>query len=103
LYAIIRTGGHQYRVAPGDYIDVERMDAESGSTVELPEVLMVSGDDGVKIGSPFIDGAKVIATVSRQKRGEKIIVFKFKAKKRYRRKTGHRQNLTRLEIKEIAL
>ena len=103
MYAIIRTGGHQYRVAPGDFIDVERVDAEHGATVELSEVLMVGGEGGIRIGSPLVEGARVIATVQRQKRGEKIIVFKFKAKKRYRRKTGHRQNLTRLAIKEIAL
>ncbi len=103
MYAIIRTGGHQYKVAPGDYIDVEKLDAKHGATVELSEVLLVSNDSGLRIGSPLVEGAKVIATVLRQKRGEKIIVFKFKAKKRYRRKTGHRQSLTRLAIKEIAL
>lgn len=103
MYAIIRTGGHQYKVAPGDFIEVEKIEAKHGATVELSEVLLVSNGDGLKIGSPLVEGAKVIATVQRQKRGEKIIVFKFKAKKRYRRKTGHRQSLTRLAIKEIAL
>lgn len=103
MFAIIKTGGHQYRVAPGDFIDVEKIDAKHGATVELAEVLLVGGDGGLKIGSPLVEGAKVIATVQRQKRGEKIIIFKFKAKKRYRRKTGHRQSLTRLAIKEIAI
>jgi large subunit ribosomal protein L21 len=101
VYAIIRTGGHQYRVAPGDTIEVERLEAEPGSQVELGEVLMVSNDDGVQVGTPLVDGARVIATVLRQGKGKKLIVFKFKSKKRYRRKTGHRQNLTMLAIKEI--
>ncbi len=101
MYAIIRTGGHQYRVAPGDTIEVERLEAEPGSQVELGEVLMVSNDEGTQVGTPLVEGAKVIATVLRQGRGKKLIVFKFKPKKRYRRKTGHRQNLTMLSIKEI--
>ncbi len=103
MFAIIRTGGHQYRVAPGDFIEVEKIDAKRGATVELSEVLLVSNDGDLKIGSPLVEGAKVIATVKLQKRGEKIIIFKFKAKKRYRRKTGHRQSLTRLAINEITL
>jgi large subunit ribosomal protein L21 len=101
VYAIVRTGGHQYRVAPGDTIEVERLEAEPGSQVELGEVLMVGGDNGVQVGTPLVNGAKVIATVVRQDKGEKLIVFKFKAKKHYRRKNGHRQNLTTLSIKEI--
>ncbi len=101
MYAIIRTGGHQYTVAPGDTIEVERLDAEPGSNVELGEVLMVNTDDGVQIGAPLVGGAKVLATVLSQDRGKKLIIFKYKAKKRYRRKTGHRQSLTRLSIKEI--
>lgn len=103
MFAIIKTGGHQYRVAPGDFIEVEKIEAKHGATIELSEVLLVGNDGDLKIGSPFVEGAKVIATVQRQKRGAKIIIFKFKAKKRYRRKTGHRQSLTRLAIKEIAL
>lgn len=101
MYAIVRAGGHQFRVAPGDTIEVERFEGEPGSQVELGEVLMVSGDNGVQIGTPLVSGAKVIATVLGQAKGDKLIVFKFKAKKRYRRKTGHRQGLTRLSIKEI--
>ncbi|HEX9989352.1 MAG TPA: 50S ribosomal protein L21 [Chloroflexia bacterium] len=103
MYAIVRTGGHQYRVAPGDTIEVEKLDAEKGAEVELTEVLMVSGDNGVQVGTPLVEGARVLATVVSQGKGEKLIVFKFKPKKRYRRKTGHRQSLTRLAIKEIAL
>jgi large subunit ribosomal protein L21 len=103
VYAIIQTGGHQYRVAPGDTIEVEKLDAEPGSEVELGEVLLVSGDDGVQIGTPLIGGARVLARVVSQGRGPKLTVFKFKPKKRYRRKTGHRQSITRLAIKEISL
>jgi large subunit ribosomal protein L21 len=101
VYAIVRAGGHQYRVAPGDTIEVEKLEARPGTQVELPEVLMVSGDDGVKIGTPLVSGAKVLATVLSQTKGRKLIIFKYKAKKRYRRKKGHRQQLTRLAIKEI--
>ncbi len=101
MYAIIRTGGHQYRVSPGDTIEVEKLEAEPGSQVELGEVLMVSGDDGVTVGTPVVSGARVLATVISQDKGEKLVIFKFKAKKRYRRRTGHRQELTRLTITGI--
>ena len=103
MYAIVRSGGHQYRVSPGQIIEVEKLDVEPGSQVELGEVLLVSGDDGVQVGTPTLGGAKVLATVLGQMRSKKLIVFKFKAKKRYRRKTGHRQNVTRLSIKEISV
>ena len=103
MYAIVRTGGHQYKVAPGDVIEVERLEAEPGSQVELGEVLMVSGDDGVQVGTPVVNGAKVIAKVLSQGKGEKLAIFKFKPKKRYRRHTGHRQNITMLSIKEISI
>jgi large subunit ribosomal protein L21 len=103
LYAIIRAGGHQYRVAPGDTIEVETLEAEPGSEVELGEVLMVGGEDGVQVGTPLVGGAKVLATVIGQGKGPKILIFKYKAKKRYRRLTGHRQGLTRLAIKDIKL
>ena len=104
MYAIVQTGGHQYKVAPGDTIEVEKLDAEPGANVELGEVLMVMSDeDGVQIGSPFVSGAKVLARVVSQGKGEKLIVFKYKPKKRYRRKTGHRQSITRLAITEISV
>ena len=104
MYAIVQTGGHQYRVAPGDTIMVEKLDAEPGSDLELGEVLMVMDDDkGVQIGAPFVSGAKVLARVVTQDRGPKLIVFKYKPKKRYRRKTGHRQSLTRLAITGISV
>lgn len=101
MYAVVQTGGKQYRVAVGDRIDVERLDAEPGTEVTLERVLMVEQDGDVKIGTPVVDGAKVIASVDAQKRGKKLIVFKMRPKKRYRRKTGHRQNLTQLTITNI--
>ena len=102
MYAIIETGGKQYRVKPGDTIDVERLSADPGSTLDLDRVLMVGGDAAdTRIGSA-LQGAVVRAEVLEHARGEKIIVFRFKSKVRYRRKTGHRQPLTRLLIKEIA-
>lgn len=102
MYAIIRTGGHQYRVTVGDQLDVEQLPGETGSEVLIEDVLLV-GDDaqGVHIGTPTVAGARVRAEVVSQFRGEKIIVFKYKPKKRYRRKIGHRQDLTRLAIREI--
>lgn len=103
MYAIIRAGGHQYKVAPGDTIEVEKLEGEPGAEVELAEVLMVSGENGVVVGTPTVSGARVLATVVSQGKGEKLIIFKFKAKKRYRRKTGHRQQLTRLAIREISV
>src|SRR5690606_691170 len=101
VYAVIETGGKQYRVSEGDTIEVERLPAEQGETVEIDRVLMVAGDSGISIGAPVVDGAKVVATVAEHLRGPKIVVFKFKPKKRYRRKTGHRQELTRLTINSI--
>ncbi len=92
MYAILETGGKQYKVQPGDVIEVERIDGEVGAQVELGRVLMVAGDDGSpKVGSPLLDGATVMAEVVEQSKGPKIIVFKYKNKVRYRRKTGHRQ------------
>ena len=103
MYAIVRTGGHQYKVAVGDQLNVEKLPVEAGEQVELNEVLMVSSDDQVTVGDPLVAGARVTATVVDPHRGEKIIVFKYKPKKRYRRKMGHRQDLTRLSINAITL
>ena len=101
IYAIVRTGGKQYKVAPGDTLEVERLSAEEGSTVELEDVLLVADEKGTKVGEPTVAGAKVIAEVLGENRHRKIIVFKYKPKVRYRRKKGHRQVHTRLAIKEI--
>ena len=101
MFAILETGGKQYKVRPGDTLQVEKLPGEAGDTVELDRVLMVGDDDNVSLGRPLVDGAKVVAEVVGQGRGKKIIVFKYKAKVRYRRKTGHRQSLTTLRITEI--
>jgi large subunit ribosomal protein L21 len=100
-YAIIETGGKQYRVKEGDTITVERLYDEAGADINIDRVLMVGGDGTTKIGTPVVDGANVSAHVEEHFRGEKLIVFKFKPKKRYRRKTGHRQELTKLTITGI--
>ena len=100
-YAIIETGGKQYRVQPGKSISVEKIEGEAGSTVELDRVLLVSEDDKLSVGTPTVEGAKVLAEVTEQGRAKKIIILKYKAKTRYRVKTGHRQWLTKLAIKEI--
>lgn len=100
-YAVIQTGGKQYRVSEGDRIAVERLDAEEGSDITIDRVLLVGGDGSTRIGTPVVDGASVTATVTAHDRGKKIEVFKFKAKKRYRRHTGHRQEQTRLTITGI--
>ena len=100
-YAVIQTGGKQYRVQPGDVIDVEKLEQEVGARVDFPEVLLVDADGAVSVGTPTVDGAKVTAEVADQFRGPKIIVYKYKAKTHYRRKNGHRQSYTRLRIRHI--
>jgi large subunit ribosomal protein L21 len=104
MYAILETGGKQYRVQPGDTISVERLPAEPGETLELGSVLLLAGDgERTRVGAPSVPGAIVRAEVVEHGRGDKIIVFRFKSKVRYRRKTGHRQALTRLRITDILL
>jgi large subunit ribosomal protein L21 len=104
MYAIVETGGKQYRVRPGDTIAVERLSGEPGDTLDLDRVLLVGGDgDETRLGSPALEGAVVRAEVIEHGRGQKIIVFRYKSKVRYRRKTGHRQPLTRLRITDILL
>lgn len=99
MYAVIESGSKQYRVAEGDVIEVETLPVDEGDTVEIERVLMVSADDGVKVGAPTVEGAKVTATVTAHGRGKKIIVYKHK--KNYHKKQGHRQNFTRLQIDKI--
>ena len=101
MYAILETGGKQYKVQPGDVIEVERLAGEVGSRVELGKVLLTVGDDGPSFGAPALDGARVMAEVVEQGKGDKVIVFKYKNKVRYRRKNGHRQTITRLRITDI--
>jgi large subunit ribosomal protein L21 len=100
-FAVIQTGGKQHRVEPGQIIEVEKLPIQEGETVELSEVLLVSDDAGLHQGRPLVDGAKVVGRVVKQTRGPKVIVFKYKPKVRYRKKTGHRQAITRIAIEEI--
>lgn len=101
MYAILETGGKQYKVRPGDTLRVEKLQAAPGETVTLDRVLLLSDGEQVEVGTPVVTGAKVLAEVVDQGRGPKLIVFKYKAKVRYRRKTGHRQSLTTLRVTEI--
>ena len=101
MYAVIESGGKQYRVAEGDEIQVEKLDIEAGKEVDLDRVLMVGGEGDVKVGSPTVEGATVKATVKEHLRGKKIIVYKHK--KNYHKKQGHRQNYTRLHIDKISV
>ncbi|MBS3933099.1 MAG: 50S ribosomal protein L21 [Truepera sp.] len=100
MFAVIQSGGKQYRVAEGEVVRLEKLAAEPGTTVELP-VLLVGGD-AVKVGTPLVAGASVKAEVLTHGRGEKLYIYKFKAKNNYRRKNGHRQPYTEVRIKEIA-
>ena len=100
MYAVIKTGGKQFRVEVGQEIYVEKLDVEAGDTYTFDEVLMVGGEKTI-IGTPVVPGAKVVAQVEKQGRGKKIIVFKYKVRKKYRKKQGHRQAYTKLVISEI--
>lgn len=101
MFAVIKTGGKQYRVAAKDKITVERLEGEAGDTIQLNDVMMVGEGDTVEVGTPFVDGASVAAELVEQTRGKKIIIFKKKRRKHYRRRNGHRQDLTVLKITEI--
>ncbi|MGC1712812.1 MAG: 50S ribosomal protein L21 [Methyloceanibacter sp.] len=101
MFAVIRTGGKQYRVAPNDIIEIEKIAGKPGDIIELSEVILLGGDGGPKTGSPTIAGALVAAEVIEQRRADKITVFKKKRRANYRRKKGHRQALTALRITEI--
>ena len=99
MYAIIATGGKQYRVSEGDTIYIEKLDNQEGEVVSFP-VLMLSGDE-IQVGKPYIEGAEVTGKIVRHGKGEKIVIFKYKSKKNYRRKAGHRQPFTQVEITGI--
>jgi large subunit ribosomal protein L21 len=101
MYAVIKTGGKQYRVAPEDVIEVERLGGNPGDTVELGEVLMIAGEAGIEVGTPVVKGATVTAELVAHTRGDKIIVFKKRRRKHYRRRQGHRQDLTVLKVTAI--
>ena len=101
MYAVIKSGGKQYTVRPGDTLDVEKLEGEAGSNIELTDVLMVSDGDTVSVGAPSVAGARVLAEIVEHGKGKKIQVFKYKNKIRYRKRTGHRQQFTRLSVREI--
>jgi large subunit ribosomal protein L21 len=102
MYAVVRSGGKQYRVSPGGSVRVERLSGEIGASITLDEVLMVGGEGDVKIGTPTVDGASVTGTIVAQGRGPKIRVFKMKRRKGYRRTQGHRQDYTEIRIDGIS-
>jgi large subunit ribosomal protein L21 len=101
MYAIIETGGKQYRVSEGDVLRVEKLPADVGEIVELDKVLALSKEDGLQVGKPWLESSKVTAKVLQHGKGDKIIVFKYKPKKNYRRKQGHRQPFTEIQIEKI--
>ncbi|MBX0326827.1 50S ribosomal protein L21 [Oscillochloris sp. ZM17-4] len=101
MYAIIRDRGMQYRVEKGQVVNIDLLDVEPGSQIELGEVLLIGDGDAVQVGAPLVSGAVVKAEVLGMKKGEKIIVFRYRNKKRYRRRTGHRQRYTEIKISDI--
>ncbi len=101
MYAVIRTGGKQYRVAPDDVIEIERLEAKAGDQVEFGEVLMIGGDGGISVGAPLVAGATVAGEVKALTRGPKLVIFKKRRRKHFRRKNGHRQDLMEVRITEI--
>jgi large subunit ribosomal protein L21 len=103
VYAVIETGGRQYKVQEGQFVDVEKLPQVVGETIELDRVLLVSDGEQVQVGRPIIEDAKVLATVAQQGKHRKVIIFKYRPRKRYRRKKGHRQPFTRLHIDKIVV
>jgi large subunit ribosomal protein L21 len=101
MYAVIETGGKQYRVQEGDVLFVEKIDAEEGQVIDFDKVLVLSKEGDLTVGKPFIEGAKVEGSVLEQGKSKKIVVFKYKAKKNYRKKQGHRQPFTKVKIEKI--
>jgi len=103
MYAVIKTGGKQHRVAEGDVLRVEKLEGKKGDTVVFEEVLLVTKEDQTRVGTPVVQGAKVVGEIVQQGKGPKIIIFKKKRRKGFLKKTGHRQPLTEVRIKEISL
>lgn len=101
MYAVVKTGGKQYQVSAGDTIKVEKLEGEQGDTVELGEVLLIADEEQVTLGRPLVDGASVSAEIVEQDRHRKVLIYKFRRRKRYRRKAGHRQPYTALKITGI--
>jgi large subunit ribosomal protein L21 len=103
MYAIIETGGKQYPITPGDELEIELLTGKPGASVEFDRIVAISKDDGTLLTGDDLKSAKVLATIEGEGRGEKIVVFKFKRRKHYRRRTGHRQNYTKVKISDIVL
>ena len=103
MYAVIKTGGKQHRVSEGDVLKIEKLDGQKGDTIVFEEVLLVSKEDQTRVGTPIVEGAKVVGEIVSQGKGPKIIIFKKKRRKGFLKKTGHRQPLTQVRIKEISL
>ena len=102
MYAVFATGGKQYRATTGDFLKIEKLDAEKGTSIKLEQVLMVGEGEDVKVGTPYLKGGAVTATVVEHGRGDKIRIIKFKRRKHHMKKMGHRQDYTRIEITGIA-
>ncbi|MCB1751783.1 MAG: 50S ribosomal protein L21 [Gammaproteobacteria bacterium] len=102
MYAVIQTGGKQYRVSEGDILRVEKLGAEAGAEMELDKVLMIADGDNVKVGAPYVEGGKVSATVRSHGRGKKVKIVKFRRRKQYLKRQGHRQSYTELQITGIS-
>jgi len=102
MYAVIQTGGKQYKVQPGDTVYLEKLPGQAGDSVEFGEVLLVADDQQVAVGRPHVEGAKVSGEIVRHGLGDKLIVYKFKRRKNYRRKTGHRQVYTAVKINDVS-
>ena len=103
MYAVIKTGGKQYRVDPGKEVRVEKLDGEPGDPVTFDQVLMASDGENIRVGKPFLEDTKVVGRITQQGKDKKILVFKYKRRKGYRKKMGHRQQFTQIKIDEIKL
>lgn len=102
MYAVIKTGGKQYRVSEGETLRIEKLDAEEGGSVEFDQVMMIADGDDVKVGTPLVDGGKVSATVTAHGRGKKVKIIKFRRRKHHRKQMGHRQSYTEVQITGIS-
>jgi large subunit ribosomal protein L21 len=102
MYAVISTGGKQYKLAQGDVCRVEKLDAEEGATVDLDKVLMIADGDNINIGTPFVEGGKVTATIKAHGRAKKVEIMKFRRRKHHQKRTGHRQYYTEIEVTGIS-
>jgi len=101
MYAVIQTGGKQYRVAPGDMLKIEKLDGNVGDSIAFDKVLLTSDGDNINLGKPFLEGTKVHGKIMRQAKDKKVIIFKYKRRKNYRKKQGHRQHFTQIKIGNI--